>query len=112
MTRRSREFPRPALRSHLIARHLPLRADLGYLLPQDAPAVRDPRGLSHRLAAHVIAPTASEGTHAVEQRPARRDLRGLHLDQSRISSLADCVGQPSGQLNVSATEADGSAASG
>lgn len=62
--------------TYLIARHLPLRADLAYLLPQEAPAVRDLERLSQRLAARdtalviVVAPTATERAHAVDQMAA------------------------------------------
>ncbi|HEU4734528.1 MAG TPA: hypothetical protein VFT22_41845, partial [Kofleriaceae bacterium] len=50
----------------LIAFHLPLFADFSYLLPQDAPAVRDLRRLEQRVKATdtalavVVAPTAGE----------------------------------------------------
>jgi len=62
--------------TYLIARHLPLRADLAYLLPHEAPAVRDLERLSQRLAARdtalviVVAPTATERAHAVDQMAA------------------------------------------
>jgi len=57
----------------LIAFHLPLYADFSYLLPQDAPAVRDLRRLEARVKANetvlavVTAPTSDERAAAVRE---------------------------------------------
>ena len=65
----------------LIAFHLPLFADFSYLLPQDAPAVRDLRRLEARVKANdtalavVTAPTSNDRAAAVRELAAA--LRGL-----------------------------------
>jgi uncharacterized protein len=58
---------------YLIANHLPLFADFSYLLPQDAPAVRDLRRIEARVKASdtalaiVVAPSATECAAAVHE---------------------------------------------
>jgi predicted RND superfamily exporter protein len=65
----------------LIAYHLPLYADFSYLLPQDAPAVRDLRRLEARVKASdtalavITAPTSNERAAAVHE--LARGIRGL-----------------------------------
>jgi predicted RND superfamily exporter protein len=62
-----------AIAVDLIAFHLPLYADFSYLLPQDAPAVRDLRRLEARVKANdtalavVTAPSPAERAAAVRQ---------------------------------------------
>jgi hypothetical protein len=66
---------------YLIAYHLPLYADFSYLLPQDAPAVRDLRRLEARVKANdtalvvVTAPSADQRARAVRELAA--GLRAL-----------------------------------
>jgi predicted RND superfamily exporter protein len=68
----------------LIAFHLPLLADFSYLLPQDAPAVRDLRRLEARVKANdtalavITAPSADERAAAVRELAA--DLRTFPPD--------------------------------
>ncbi|MGE0868981.1 MAG: RND family transporter [Kofleriaceae bacterium] len=58
---------------YLIANHLPLFADFSYLLPQDAPSVRDLRKLESRVRANAMvqvivrAPSANERAAAVNE---------------------------------------------
>lgn len=58
---------------YLITHHLPLFADFSYLLPQDAPAVRDLRRIEGRVKAAdtalavVVAPSATERAAAVRE---------------------------------------------
>src|SRR5258706_15087313 len=58
---------------YLIGYHLPLFADFSYLLPQDAPAVRDLRRLEARVKANdtalavITAPTSDDRAAAVRE---------------------------------------------
>ncbi|HEU0030112.1 MAG TPA: MMPL family transporter [Kofleriaceae bacterium] len=69
---------------YLVATRLPIRADLSYLLPEDAPAVRDLRKLSERLVARdtalviVVAPDPkTRAAAAGELAAGARELHGL-----------------------------------
>jgi predicted RND superfamily exporter protein len=58
----------------LIAFHLPLFADFSYLLPQDAPAVRDLRKLEARVKANDTALAVVVAPNAAERAAAAREL--------------------------------------
>ncbi|HET7502477.1 MAG TPA: MMPL family transporter [Kofleriaceae bacterium] len=58
----------------LIAYHLPLFADFSYLLPQDAPAVRDLRRLEQRVKATDTALAVVVAPNAAERASAAREL--------------------------------------
>src|SRR5690606_27546186 len=70
-----------AVSTYLVARHLPLKADFSYLLPQDAPAVRDLRRLSARLAARdtalVVVVAPDPATRAAVTARLAAGIRGL-----------------------------------
>ena len=81
-----------ALSVDLVAFHLPLFADFSYLLPQDAPAVRDLRRLEARVKATdtvlvvVRAPTA-EPREAATARHGRQARARLPARSSRASTM-------------------------
>ena len=60
--------------AYLVAYHLPLRADFSYLLPQDAPAVRDLRRLEDRVEAGDVVLAIVEAPDAEERAAATREL--------------------------------------
>jgi predicted RND superfamily exporter protein len=59
---------------YLVAFHLPLRADFSYLLPQDAPSVRDLRKLEERLDAKDTALVLVVGPDATTRAAAAVDV--------------------------------------
>jgi len=59
---------------YLIAYHLPLFADFSYLLPQDAPAVRDLRKLEDRVKATDVVIVVVEAPDPGERAAAAREL--------------------------------------
>lgn len=63
---------------YLILNYLPLRADFSYLLPQDAPAVRDLRKLEARVkASDTVLVVVEAPTPAVRERAVRELVAGM-----------------------------------
>ncbi|HEY5934701.1 MAG TPA: hypothetical protein VIU61_08700, partial [Kofleriaceae bacterium] len=74
---------------YLILNYLPLRADFSYLLPQDAPAVRDLRKLEARVkASDTVLVVVEAPSSAAREQTVRELVAGMrHIPRTLVEAV-------------------------